>query len=72
MQKIAGSGSGSVSQRHGSADPDPDQNVMDPQHWLLVFPPFIHKLFETVVVCLSTVHMELKQAETRRTFCYIV
>jgi hypothetical protein len=37
MTKIAGSGyaSGSISQRHGSADPDPDplQNVMDPQHW---------------------------------------
>jgi hypothetical protein len=36
MTKIAGSGSGceSISQRHGSADPDPDppQNVMDPQH----------------------------------------
>jgi hypothetical protein len=28
------SGSGAISQRHGSADPDPDphQNVMDPQH----------------------------------------
>jgi hypothetical protein len=23
----------SISQRHGSADPDPHQNVMDPQHW---------------------------------------
>jgi hypothetical protein len=34
-KKIAGSGSGSISQRHGSADPDPDpyQNVMDLQHW---------------------------------------
>ncbi len=36
MTKIEGaeSGSGSISQRHGSADPDPDppQNVMDPQH----------------------------------------
>jgi hypothetical protein len=34
MTKIAGSGS--ISKRHGSADPDPDppQNVMDPQHWL--------------------------------------
>jgi hypothetical protein len=34
MTKIAGSESGSISQRHGSADPDPDphQNVMDPQH----------------------------------------
>ncbi len=32
---MAGSGSGSISQRHGSADPDPDppQNFMDPQHW---------------------------------------
>jgi hypothetical protein len=29
-----GCGSGSISQRHGSADPDPHppQNVMDPQH----------------------------------------
>jgi hypothetical protein len=36
MTKIAGSASGSISQRLGSADPDPDpdphQNVMDPQH----------------------------------------
>ncbi len=36
MTKIAGSGSesGSISQRHGSVDPDPDlhQNVMDPEH----------------------------------------
>jgi hypothetical protein len=35
--KIEGSGSasesGSISQRRGSADPDPHQNVMDPQHW---------------------------------------
>ncbi len=30
MTKIAGSGS--ISHRHGSADPDPPQNVMDPQH----------------------------------------
>jgi hypothetical protein len=30
MMKIEGSGS--ISQRHGSADPDPYQNVMDPQH----------------------------------------
>jgi hypothetical protein len=26
--------SGSISQRQGSADPDPHQNVMDPQHFL--------------------------------------
>jgi hypothetical protein len=34
---IAGSGSEfgsqSISQKHGSADPDPHQNVMDPRHW---------------------------------------
>ncbi len=31
----SGSASGSISQRHGSADPDqdPHENVMDPQHW---------------------------------------
>ncbi len=38
MMKIEGSESGSISQRHGSADPEPDlnphQSVMDPQHWL--------------------------------------
>ncbi len=28
-----GSESGSICQRHGSADLDPHQNVMDPQHW---------------------------------------
>jgi hypothetical protein len=35
MANIAGSGSESGSIRHGSEDPDPDppQNVMDPQHW---------------------------------------
>ncbi len=27
-----GSGSGSISQRHGSAGPDPLQNAMDPEH----------------------------------------
>jgi hypothetical protein len=36
MTNLAGSESGSISQRHGSEDPDPDppQNVMDPQHCL--------------------------------------
>ena len=33
MTKIAVSGS--IIQRHGSADPDPYQNVMDPQHCLV-------------------------------------
>ncbi len=35
------SASGSISQRHGCADPDPDpdphQNVMDPQHWFFLW-----------------------------------
>jgi hypothetical protein len=33
--KIAGSGyaSESICKRHGSADTDPHQNVMDPKHW---------------------------------------
>jgi len=36
--KIAGSGS--ISQWHGSADPDPDphQNFEDPQHWIYPSP----------------------------------
>jgi hypothetical protein len=40
MMKIEGSGSrsGSISQRHGSADPDPHQNVMDPQHCVPCLP----------------------------------
>ncbi len=40
MTKIIGSGygSGSISLRHGSTDPDPDshQNVMDPEHWKIL------------------------------------
>jgi hypothetical protein len=39
LMRIAGSESGSINNRHGSADPnsepDPHQNVMDPQHWFL-------------------------------------
>ncbi len=39
--KIARSASGSesISQRHGFAGPDPQQNVMDPQHWSYPLPP---------------------------------
>jgi hypothetical protein len=45
MTKIAGSGS--ISQRHGSADPDPHQNVIDPQHWLQCVRP-VTKVVERV------------------------
>ncbi len=37
--KKEGSASGSISQRHGSADPDPHQNVMDPE--LCIYLKFI-------------------------------
>jgi hypothetical protein len=30
----SGVGSGSISQRYVSGDPDPQKNVTDPQHWL--------------------------------------
>jgi hypothetical protein len=29
----SGVGTGSISQRYGSGDPDAHQNVTDPQHW---------------------------------------
>ena len=35
MTKLAGSWSGSISRRHGSADPYPHQHVMDPEHFIL-------------------------------------
>jgi hypothetical protein len=43
LKKVVGSGvesgsaSGSISQRYGSKDPDPHQNVMDPQHLSLPY-----------------------------------
>jgi hypothetical protein len=47
--KIAGSRSesGFISQRRGSTDPDPHQNVMDPQHCFLLFPKYCGKFFYT-------------------------
>ena len=33
MTKIEASGSGSIGKRHESADPNPYQNVIDPQYW---------------------------------------
>jgi hypothetical protein len=44
------SGSGSISQRHGSADQDPDplQNVMDPEHC------FLHRFLHAIVRYLTT------------------
>jgi hypothetical protein len=31
----SGVGSGSISQRYGSPDPDQHQNATDPQHWMV-------------------------------------
>jgi hypothetical protein len=41
---LEGSGSGSISQRHGCADPDPypPQNVMDPQQCGQVFKIYLY------------------------------
>jgi hypothetical protein len=50
--KIAGSGS--TSQRHGSADPDPQQNVMDPQHCFYFFSSFYFNLKLTKDICFNT------------------
>jgi hypothetical protein len=41
--KIAGSGS--IGQRHGSTNPDPYQNVTDPQHCLKKNKKFLFKFF---------------------------
>jgi hypothetical protein len=57
MTKIEGSGSesGSISQRHGSADPEPDsdppQNVMDPQHCEIgsIVVPYPHR---SALICM--------------------
>jgi hypothetical protein len=60
MTNIAGSGSesGSISQRHGSEDPDPDppENVMDPQHWLVRYPylsPIVHHCIGRILTLFS-------------------
>ena len=37
-----------ISQRHGSADPDPPQNVMDPQHCLKHIVAFLPVFFKTI------------------------
>jgi hypothetical protein len=39
-------GSGSISQRYGSGDPDPQQNVTDPKHWLRPVKYFLNEQTE--------------------------
>jgi hypothetical protein len=63
MMKIEGSGFSG--QRHKSADPDPHQNVMDPQHWLMV----ITKLdMASPYPVLVQAGMEVKHAEAVHVF----
>jgi hypothetical protein len=44
LKKVVGSGvgSGSISQRYGYGDPDPHQNVTDPQHCLIYLSTYLH------------------------------
>jgi hypothetical protein len=44
-------GSGSINQRHGSADPDPDphQNDMDPQHCQKVWNFYMKQKFSLAI-----------------------
>jgi hypothetical protein len=47
----AGSASGSVSQRYGSEDPDPNQNVTDPEHWKLkISVPVVIKIYSQLLI----------------------
>jgi len=48
-------GSGSISQRHGSADPDPHQIVTDPEHWFLVY---LHDAPHVDVNAVAGVHLQ--------------
>jgi hypothetical protein len=61
MMKIEGSGSASgfISQRQGSADPDPHQNVMDPQYcvkaFMVVFEERVELLVQVVQMIMARV-----------------
>ncbi len=65
LPKTAGSGSGSISQRYGSADPDPHQNFMDPQHCFKRFGSHGEYIFERPI--------QIKQyfVNMRKQFFYI-
>jgi hypothetical protein len=74
-----GSASGSIGQRHGSADPDPDphRNVMDPQHCFLpsffrstinINVPLFKKLRDTIFFMSFSVYY-LRYAVKNHSFC---
>ncbi len=66
-RKESESGARSVSQRYGSADPDPHQNVTDPQHWLLHFKSFLLRSThaQLFVQLLRTRHFRITSQHTR-------
>jgi hypothetical protein len=69
MMKIEGSGSESISKRHRSADPDPHQNVMDQQHWLMVITKLV--MASPYPVLQVQAGTEVKHAEAVLIFCYL-
>ncbi len=79
MRKIAGSGFGSISQRHRSADlvqdPDPHQNVMDPQHCFgLIYEFLVIWLFsfcQCPLFCLSASFLTAGLCPMRN-FCHFI
>jgi hypothetical protein len=51
MTKIAGSGS--ISQRHGFADPDPHQNVMGPVHCYRLVYKSLFRIEVAIIIMLA-------------------
>jgi hypothetical protein len=47
--------SGFIGQRHGSANPDPHQNVMEPEHWLIVY---LHDAPHVDINAVAGVHLQ--------------
>jgi hypothetical protein len=64
----SGSGSESISQRHGSGDPDqdPHQNVMDPQHC------FLHSYSHPTLYVLYTTTVQLTYIDNSSVFPSII
>jgi hypothetical protein len=65
-------GSGSISQSHASADPDldpdPHQNVMDPQHWFLL-PGVVCNI--TLKYAVVAFNLNIMRCLNIRHFCFI-
>jgi hypothetical protein len=68
----SGSESESISQRHGTADPDPHQNVMDPEHWFSVRARLFCFIFSSFQITLSKRlrHYRWRIYLTKRTIKY--